>query len=93
MTDGWSIVREIAFRRVLLDLTDGMLTLIQVMAWCLLVCAEVESRSNILTKQSHRKNNLTESVPDAKVHGANVGPTWGRQDPGWLHVGHMNFDI
>ena len=21
--------------------------------------------------------------PDSKVHGANVGPTWGRKDPGW----------
>ena len=29
--------------------------------------------------------------PDSKVHGANVGPTWGRQDPGGPHVGPMNF--
>ena len=33
------------------------------------------------------------SVPDSKVHGANVGPTWGRQDPGGPHVGHMNLAI
>ena len=32
-------------------------------------------------------------IPDSKVHGANVGPTWGRQDPGGPHVGHMNFVI
>ena len=31
--------------------------------------------------------------PDNKVHGANMGPTWGRQDPGWLHVGHVNLAI
>ena len=31
--------------------------------------------------------------PESKVHGANVGSTWGRQDPGGLHVGHMNFAI
>ena len=31
--------------------------------------------------------------PDNKVHGANVGPTWDRQDPGGPHVGHMNFAI
>ena len=31
--------------------------------------------------------------PDSKIHGANVGPTWGRQDPGGPHVGHMNFAI
>ena len=23
--------------------------------------------------------------PDSKVHGANMGPTWGQQDPGWPH--------
>ena len=31
--------------------------------------------------------------PDNKVHGANVGPIWGRQDPGGPHVGPMNFAI
>ena len=32
-------------------------------------------------------------ISDSKVHGANVGPTWGRQDPGGPHVGPMNFAI
>ena len=31
--------------------------------------------------------------PDSKVHGANMGPIWGRQGPGGPHVGHMNFAI
>ena len=31
--------------------------------------------------------------PDSKVHGANMGPSWGRQDPGGSHVGPMNFAI
>ena len=31
--------------------------------------------------------------PDNKVHGANMGPIWGRQDPGGPHVGPMNFAI
>ena len=31
--------------------------------------------------------------PDSKVHRANMGPTWGRQDPGGPHVGPMNFAI
>ena len=30
------------------------------------------------------------SYPDSKVHGANMGPIWGRQDPGGSHVGPMN---
>ena len=31
--------------------------------------------------------------PDSKVHGANMGTTWGRQDPGGPHVGPMNLAI
>ena len=33
------------------------------------------------------------TYPDSKVHGANMGPTWGRQDPGGPHVGPMNLAI
>ena len=32
-------------------------------------------------------------TPDSKVHGANMGPILGRQDPGGPHVGPMNFAI
>ena len=32
-------------------------------------------------------------LPYSKVHGANMGPTWGRQDPGGPHVGHINLAI
>ena len=31
--------------------------------------------------------------PDNKVHGANMEPIWGRQDPGGPHVGPMNFAL
>ena len=33
------------------------------------------------------------TTPESKVHGANVGPIWDRQDPGGPHVGPMNFAI
>ena len=33
------------------------------------------------------------TIPDSKVHGAYMGPTWGRQDPGGPHVGPMNLAI
>ena len=33
------------------------------------------------------------NIPDSKVHGANMGPTWGRQDPGGPHVGPMKLAI
>ena len=35
----------------------------------------------------------TDGNPDSKVHGANMGPIWGRQDPGGPRVGPMNFAI
>ena len=36
---------------------------------------------------------MDDEYPDSKVHGANMGPIWGRQDPGGPHVGPMNFVI
>ena len=30
-------------------------------------------------------------IPDSKVHGANMGPTRGLQDPGGPHIGPMNY--
>ena len=33
------------------------------------------------------------SIPDSKVHGANIGPIWGPQDPGGPHFGSLNFAI
>ena len=32
-------------------------------------------------------------TPDSKIHGANIGSTWGCQDPGEPHVGHTNLAI
>ena len=31
--------------------------------------------------------------PGSRVHGANMGPIWGRQDPGGPHDGPMNLAI
>ena len=33
------------------------------------------------------------TFPDNNVHGAKMGPIWGRQDPGGPHAGPMNFAI
>ena len=32
-------------------------------------------------------------IPDCKVHVANMGPIWGRQDPGGPYVVPRNFAI
>ena len=42
---------------------------------------------------SHCCPNNKSVSPDSKVHGASMGPTWGRQDPGGPHVGHTNLAI
>ena len=46
-----------------------------------------------LTKQPLDSIRQEGSFPVSKVHGANMGPTWGRQDPGGPHVGPMNLAI
>ena len=35
----------------------------------------------------------SDTSPDSKVHGAKMGPIWGRQDPGEPHGGPMNLAI
>ena len=39
------------------------------------------------------KQNKRENIPDSKIHGANMEPIWGWQDPGGPHVGPMKFVI
>ena len=47
----------------------------------------------IITSGAAFRDKMICGFPDSKVHGANMGPTWGRQDPGGSHVGHMNLAI
>ena len=54
------------------------------------------TRIDIVDISSKLNSILTQCVrvyPDSKVHGANMGPIWGRQEPGGPHVGPMNFAI
>ena len=39
------------------------------------------------------KHYIADHFPNNKVRGANMGPTWGRQDPGVPHVGHVKLAI
>ena len=48
----------------------------------------VTTRCRLLNPHSQRG-----MYPDSKVHGADMGPIWGRQDPGGHHIGPMNFAI
>ena len=40
-----------------------------------------------------RNTHCLNDFPDSKIHGANMGPICGRQDPGGPHVGPMIFAI
>ena len=45
--------------------------------------------------ESHllQQHHVYRRVPNSKIHGANMGPIWSRQDPSGPHVGPMNFAI
>ena len=43
--------------------------------------------------QLKHQRSWIQNIPHSKVHGANMGPIWGRQGPGGPHVGPMNFAI
>ena len=54
--------------------------------WCLLIYT-------LRPKQNGFGYHIGYTTPDSKVHGANTGSTWGRQDPGGPCVGHMNLAV
>ena len=47
----------------------------------------------VLRREEALEQEAGSKSPDSKVHGANMGPIWGRQDPGGPHVGPMNFAV
>ena len=58
--------------------------------------AVCSSRTSTLTLAVNEGTHLCHAIPsnpDSKVHGANMGPTWGRQDPGGPNVCYTNFAI
>ena len=48
---------------------------------------------SVVSLNSNFHSAVVIAVPDSKVHGANLGTIWGRQDPGGPHVGPMNLGI
>ena len=58
-------------------------------------CTNVDEYVSKLQKPRRGFSHLPwpEGTPDGKVHGSNMGPIWGRLDPGGPHVGPMNFAI
>ena len=50
-------------------------------------------RIALVTQGRSINDRFQQIIPESKVHGANMGPIWGRQDPGGPHVGSMNLAI
>ena len=55
----------------------------------------ISNLSDVTAGIATRKFGLTfaKDTPDSKVQEANMGPIWGRQDPGGPHVGSVKFAI
>ena len=49
--------------------------------------------SDFYLRSCQHERFLYGTFPDNKVHGANMGPAWGRQDPGGPHDGPINLAI
>ena len=70
-----------------------------VQAWTLHCIQHPQFREQLGIEQPSTRPETTQlsayvcTYPDSKVHGAHLGPIWGRQDPGGPHVGPMNFAI
>ena len=47
----------------------------------------------LLKRRASHIDSVSDSPPDSKVHGANMGPTGGRQDPCGPHVGHVDLAV
>ena len=58
------------------------------------VCSELETMNIACSRQELQAYMIQRGcLPDNEVHGAKMGSTWGRQDPGGPHRGHMNLAI
>ena len=61
------------------------------MNWIL--CACIRDRSPLNQALWNGEFEATHNVPDSKVHGFNMGPTWVLPVPGGPHVGPINLAI
>ena len=53
----------------------------------------VRKRTHVDLLSKGQNDILISTLLNSKVHGANMGPIWGRQDPGVPHVGPMKYAI
>ena len=60
-----------------------------------IMCAMMDTKTSGCDRNHfmHPTLGARDIIPNSKVHRTNMGPFWGRQDPGGPHVGPMNFAI
>ena len=64
--------------------------------WGSSICStgpNTNAADDLVTKGVRAYAAMIWNYPDSKVHTANMGPIWDRQDPGGPHVCPMNFAI
>ena len=89
------IPSQISLKFVPKSPNDNKPALVQVMAWRRTITWQATSHylNQWWPGSSTHTCGIRGVVLDSKVHGANMGPIWGRQDPGGPHVGPMNLAI
>ena len=78
LLEDWRGLAKYCWRRIILE-PPGIWKIIK------FICLYPQEQHAFNTHDYGRYRNL----PDSKVHGANMGPIWGRHDPGGPHVGPM----
>ena len=56
-------------------------------------CSPAQDLKTLFATHCSGQRDNRSTILDSKVHGANMRPIWGRQDPGGPHVGPMKFAI
>ena len=64
-----------------------------ILLWCGYASDNMAGRNGSQRQIIHWNTCRKTAQPKSKAHGDNMGPIWGRQDPGGPHVGSMNFSI
>ena len=61
--------------------------------FCKIYISQKDCAENAQNRQANGNFEKSCYIPDSKVHGANMGPTWVLPSPGGPHVGPMNLAI
>ena len=98
--DEWKILENVFYTLLLLNTICALWKIyivicsyIHILHWCRTWLWLSDEFERHFTQQRFHYFHLFISIPDSKVHGANMGPTWVLSVPDGPHVGPMNLAI